>query len=111
MEDVCQGRSNVQPIMKWLIFQLLLDQRWLTDFLFPSFPLLSEGRIFKLTPVILLEFADVTCKPGDRKKFCILVTGHDHPRYFYKERLEIVAKAVAGLKDGSYEIISVGAAN
>ena len=30
--------------------------------------------------------------------------------YFYKERLEIVAKAVAGLKDGSYEIIFVGAA-
>ena len=33
------------------------------------------------------------------------------PGIFYKERLEIVAKAVAGLKDGSYEIISVGAAN
>ena len=67
--------------------------------------------MFKLTPVILCEFTDVTHKPGDRKKFCILVTGHDHPRYFYKEKLEIVAKAVAGLKDGSYEIISVGAAN
>ena len=77
--------------------------------LFPS--LVRRKNFFKLTPVILLEFADVTCKPGDRKKFCILVTGHDHPRYFYKERLEIVAKAVAGLKDGSYEIISVGAAN
>ena len=68
-------------------------------------------EVFELTPVILCEFTDVTRKPGDRKKFCILVTGHDQPRYFYKEKLEIVAKAVGGLKDGSYEIISVGAAN
>ena len=73
--------------------------------------LVRRKKCFKLTPVILCEFTDVTHKPGDRKKFCILVTGHDHPRYFYKEKLEIVAKAVGGLKDGSYEIISVGAAN
>ena len=89
---------------KWLIFQFLLDQKdgWQTC---------QKEEVFKLTPVILCEFTDVTHKPGDRKKFCILVTGHDHPRYFYKEKLEIVAKAVGGLKDGSYEIISVGAAN
>ena len=68
--------------------------------------------MFKLTPVILCEFADVTRKPGDRKKFRILRSQDmTTPGIFYKERLEIVAKAVAGLKDGSYEIMSVGAAN
>ena len=83
---------------------------WQT-FCFPLSLSCQKEEVFKLTPVILREFANVTRKPGDRKKFCILVTGHDHLRYFYKEKLEIVAKAVAGLKDGSYEIISVGAAN
>ena len=83
---------------------------WQT-FCFPLSLSCQKEEVFKLTPVTLREFADVTGKPGDREKFCILVTGHDHPRYFYKERLEIVAKAVPGLKDGSYEIVSVGAAN
>ena len=43
-------------------------------------------EVFELTPVILCEFADVTRKPGDRKKFRILVTGHDHPRYFLQRK-------------------------
>ena len=70
----------------------------------------QKKRVFELTPGLLSEFTDVIHTLCDRKKFRILVAGHGHPRYFYKEGLDTVAKAVAGLKDRYYEIILVGAA-
>ena len=108
MEDECLGKSNVQPMMQMADLPVAVGPK-IADTL--SVSLSRQGKeVFKLTPGILSEFADVTQTLCDRKKFRILVVGHSHPRYFYKEGLEIVAKAVAGLKDRSYEIILVGAA-
>ena len=108
MEDECLGKSNVQPMMQMADLPVAVGPK-VADTL--SVSLSRQGKeVFKLTPGILSEFADVTQTICDRKKFRILVAGHGHPRYFYKEGLEIVAKAVAGLKDRSYEIILVGAA-
>ena len=108
MEDERLGKSNVQPMMQMADLPVAVGPK-IADTL--SVSLSRQGKeVSKLTPGILSEFADVTQTLCDRKKFRILVAGHGHPRYFYKEGLEIVAKAVAGLKDRSYEIILVGAA-
>ena len=108
MEDECLGKSNVQPMMQMADLPVAVGPKRAEKL---SVSLSCQGKeVFKLTPGILSEFADVTQDPCDREKFRILVAGHGHPRYFYKEGLEIVAKAVAGLKDRSYEIILVGAA-
>ena len=108
MEDECLGKSNVQPMMQMADLPVAVGPK-IADAL--SVSLSRQGKeVFKLTPGILSEFADVTHTLCDRKKFRILVAGHGHPRYFHKEGLDTVAKAVAGLKDGSYEIILVGAA-
>ena len=69
-----------------------------------------KKRVFKFTPGILSEFTDITRITDDRKKFHILIAGHDNPSHFKKEGLKVVAEAVAGLKEGSYKIIFVGAA-
>ena len=108
MDDVYQGNSNVQPMMQMADLPVAVGPK-IADTL--SVSLSRQGKeVFELTPGILSEFADVTQTLCDRKKFRILVAGHGHPRYFHKEGLDTVAKAVAGLKDGSYEIILVGAA-
>ena len=108
MEDECLGKSNVQPMMQMADLPVAVGPKRAEKL---SVSLSCQGKeVFKLTPGILSEFADVTKTPGDRKKFRILVAGHGHPRYFHKEGLDTVAKAVAGLKDRSYEIILVGAA-
>ena len=108
MEDECLGKSNVQPMMQMADLPVAVGPKRAEKL---SVSLSCQGKeVFKLTPGILSEFADVTQTLGDRKKFRILVAGHGHPRYFHKEGLDTVAKAVAGLKDRSYEIILVGAA-
>ena len=108
MEDECLGKSNVQPMMQMADLPVAVGPK-VADTL--SVSLSRQGKeVSKLTPGILSEFADVTQTLCDRKKFRILVAGHGHPRYFHKEGLDTVAKAVAGLKDRSYEIILVGAA-
>ena len=108
MEDVCLGKSNVQPMMQMADLPVAVGPKRAEKL---SVSLSCQGKeVFKLTPGILSEFADVTQTLCDRKKFRILVAGHGHPRYFHKEGLDTVAKAVAGLKDRSYEIILVGAA-
>ena len=108
MEDVCLGKSNVQPMMQMADLPVAVGPKRAEKL---SVSLSCQGKeVFKLTPGILSEFADVTQTLGDRRKFRILVAGHGHPRYFHKEGLDTVAKAVAGLKDRSYEIILVGTA-
>ena len=108
MEDECLGKSNVQPMMQMADLPVAVGPK-IADTL--SVSLSRRGKeVSKLTPGILSEFADVTQTLYDRRKFRILVAGHGHPRYFHKEGLDTVAKAVAGLKDRSYEIILVGAA-
>ena len=111
MDDEYQGKSNYDQFMMEM-----------ADLLVAVGPKMAEEHsaslshqkkeVFELTPSIVSEFADVTHNTHTRvrKKFRILVAGHGHPRYFYKEGLDTVAKAVAGLKDRSYEIILVGAA-
>ena len=108
MEKVYLGTSNVQPMMEMADLPVAVGPK-MADKHSAS---LSHHKkeVFKLTPSIVSEFADVTHALCDRKNFRILVAGHGHLRYFYKEGLDTVAKAVAGLKDGSYEIILVGAA-
>ena len=108
MEDECLGKSNVQPMMQMADLPVAVGPK-IADTLSVSLSR-QKKAVFNLTPGILSEFADVTHTLCDRKKFRILVAGHGHPRYFHKEGLDTVAKAVAGLKDGSYEIILVGAA-
>ena len=108
MDDVYQGNSNVQPMMQMADLPVAVGPK-IADTLSASLSR-QKKAVFNLTPGILSEFADVTHTLCDRKKFRILVAGHGHPRYFHKEGLDTVAKAVAGLKDGSYEIILVGAA-
>ena len=108
MEDECLGKSNVQPMMQMADLPVAVGPKRAEKL---SVSLSCQGKeVFKLTPGILSEFADVTQTLCDRRKFRILVAGHGHPRYFHKEGLDTVAKAVAGLKDRSYEIILVGAA-
>ena len=70
----------------------------------------QKKRVFKLTPGILGQFADITHADSYRTKFRILVTGSDDPRNFHQEGLDIAAKAVAGLNNRSYELVYVGAA-
>ena len=108
MDDVYQGNSNVQPMMQMADLPVAVGPK-IADTLSVSLSR-QKKEVFNLTPGILSEFADVTHTLCDRKKFRILVAGHGHPRYFHKEGLDTVAKAVAGLKDRSYEIILVGAA-
>ena len=108
MEDECLGKSNVQPMMQMADLPVAVGPK-IADTLSVSLSR-QKKEVFNLTPGILSEFADVTHTLCDRKKFRILVAGHGHPRYFHKEGLDTVAKAVAGLKDRSYEIILVGAA-
>ena len=108
MEDECLGKSNVQPMMQMADLPVAVGPK-IADTLSVSLSR-QKKEVFNLTPGILSEFADVTHTLCDRKKFRILVAGHGHSRYFHKEGLDTVAKAVAGLKDRSYEIILVGAA-
>ena len=103
--DVCLGRSDV--LMEVADLPVAVGPKT-ADKLRVSLSR-HKKEVFKLTPGILSKFADVTHTSNDRKNFRILITGHGHPRYFYLEGLDFVARAVAGLKDISYAIIFVGA--
>ena len=70
----------------------------------------QKKRVCESTPGILSNFADVIHNPCDRKSFLYWLTQDMTTRNFHKERLEIVAKAVTRVKDGSFEMIFVSAA-
>ena len=108
LKKVCLGTSNVQPMMEMADLPVAVGPK-MADKHSASLSR-HKKEVLKLTPSAVSEFADVTHTLCDRNKFRILVAGHGHLRYFYKEGLNTVAKAVAGLKDRSYEIILVGAA-
>ena len=112
MDDEYQGKSNYdQPMMEMADLLVAVGPKMAEEH--SAYLSHQKKEVFELTPSIVSEFADVTHNTHTlcvRKKFRILVAGHGHPRYFYKEGLDTVAKAVAGLKDRSYEIILVGAA-
>ena len=107
-EEILLRQSSVQPIMEMADLPVAVGPKIAEELsIFLSH---QNRRVFELTPGLLSEFTDVIHTLCDSKKFRILVAGHGHPRYFYKEGLDTVAKAVAGLKDRSYEIILVGTA-
>ena len=112
MDDEYQGKSNYdQPMMEMADLLVAVGPKMAEEH--SAYLSHQKKEVFELTPSIVSEFADVTHNTHTlcvRKKFRILVAGHGHPRYFYKEGLDTVAKAVVGLKDRSYEIILVGAA-
>ena len=70
----------------------------------------QKKRVFESTPGILSKFVDVIHSPLVIGK--VSYTSHRTwpPQHFHKERLEIVAKAVTRVKDGSFEMIFVSAA-
>ena len=70
----------------------------------------QKTRVFKLTPGILSDFADITHNTSERSKFKMLLMGGEDPEYFDCEGLDTVAKAMAELNDRSYELVYVGAA-
>ena len=105
--EILRGESNLRPLMEMADLPVAKGPT-MADKLSRSLSY-QEKMVFEFTPGILGEFANIRQNTHDRKKFCILVAGHDHPKYFEKEGLKIVAKAVAELRDGSYKIIFVGA--
>ena len=102
-----KGEAVFNLLWKWLIFQLFLDQRWLTNFLLPS--LIRKQEFLNLLQVysVTLLMSYIPLVIGK-----VSYTGHRTwpPQHFHKERLEIVAKAVTRVKDGSFEMIFVSAA-
>ena len=105
--EILRGESNLRPLMEMADLPVAKGPT-MAEKLSRSLSY-QEKMVFEFTPGILGEFANIRQNTRDRKKFCILVEGHDHPKFFEKEGLKIVAKAVAELRDGSYEIIFVSA--
>ena len=70
----------------------------------------QNTRVFKLTPGILSDFADIKHDTSETSKFKMLLMGGEDPEYFDCEGLDTVAKAMAELNDRSYELVYVGAA-
>lgn len=66
--------------------------------------------VFKFTPGILSEFSDVTHATNERTNFRILMLGGGDPDNFEREGLNTAAEAVAELKDKSYHLFYIGAA-
>ena len=66
--------------------------------------------VFKFTPGLLSEFSVVTHATNERTNFRILMLGGGDPDYFEEEGLNTAAEAVAELKDKSYHLFYVGAA-
>jgi len=69
-----------------------------------------EKDVFTLTPGVLSQFSDIKQATTERAKFRILILGGRNPDNFEREGLNTAAKAVAELKDKSYHLLFVGAA-
>ena len=106
--EILERKSNLQPLMEMADCVVAKGPKMAEEL--SRFLSYQKKRVFKFTPGILSEFTDITQITDDRKKFHILIAGHDNPSHFKKEGLKVVAEAVAGLKEGSYKIIFVGAA-
>ncbi|XP_066015867.1 uncharacterized protein [Pocillopora verrucosa] len=65
----------------------------------------QEEKVFDLTPSIFSEFLEVRQATEERRKFCILVIGSgDSCEDFNVKGYDIAAKAIARLKDESYQL-------
>ena len=65
---------------------------------------LRKQDVFNLTPSILSEFSDVQQVSGEERTFCVLVTESGDSEDFYVKGYDIAVKAIAELKDKSYQL-------
>ena len=66
---------------------------------------LRKQDIFNLTPSILSEFSDVQQASDEERTFCVLVTeSGDCEDFYVKLGYDVAAKAIAELKDKSYQL-------
>ena len=68
-------------------------------------PVKQEENVFDLTPSVFSEFLEVEQATEERRTFCILVIGSgDSCEDFNVKGYDIAAKAIARLKDESYQL-------
>ena len=65
---------------------------------------LGKGKVFNLMPSILTEFSDVQQASNERRTFCVLVTESGDSEDFDVKGYDIAVKAIANLKDKSYQL-------
>ena len=65
---------------------------------------LRKQDAFNLTPSIFTEFSDVQPASNERRTFCILLVESGDSEDFNVKGYEIAAKAIADLKDKSYQL-------
>ena len=65
---------------------------------------LRNQDVFNLTPSILTEFLDVQQASDERRTFCVLVIESGDSEDFYVKGYDIAVKAIANLKDKSYQL-------
>ena len=65
---------------------------------------LRKQDAFNLTPSIFTEFSDVQQASNERRTFCVLLVESGDSEDFHVKGYEIAAKAIAELKDKSYQL-------
>ena len=65
---------------------------------------LKEKDVFNLTPSIFTEFSDVQKASDEKKTFCVLVIESGDSEDFDVKGYSIAVKAIANLKDKSYQL-------
>ena len=65
---------------------------------------LGQQDVFNLTPSIFPEFSEVQQASDERRTFCVLVIESGNSEDFDVKGYDIVAKAIANLKDKSYQL-------
>ena len=65
---------------------------------------LRKQDVFNLTPSILTEFSDVQQASEERRTFCVLLTESGNREDFDVKGYDIAMKAIANLKDKSYQL-------
>ena len=69
----------------------------------------KDQHVFNLTPSIFTEFSNTEQASEERKNFCVLVFGRGDHEDFELKGYDIAMKAIAQLKDKSYQLKFVGA--
>ena len=70
----------------------------------------KDQDVLNLTPGIFSEFADVKQASQERSSFSVLVFGRGDSEDFQLKGYDIVAQAIAELKDMTYQLVFVGTA-
>ena len=65
---------------------------------------LRKQDVFNLTPSIFTEFLEVQPASDERRTFCVLVIESGDSEDFYVKGYDLAAKAIADLKDKSYQL-------